>query len=71
MIFSAGTYISAKSYVHSSHKNVFTGNCVHVLFHVAQELFAGSDTFALTSGLNFSLAMLQEDYGAYVAASLG
>jgi hypothetical protein len=32
----------------------------HVLFHVAQELFTGSDTFALTRGLNVSLA-IQED----------
>jgi transcriptional regulator GlxA family with amidase domain len=42
-----------------------------VLFHVAQELFTGSDTFALTRGLNLWLAMIQKDYGGYVAASIG
>jgi hypothetical protein len=42
-----------------------------VLFHVAQELFTGSDTFALTRGLNLSLAMIQKDYGGYVVVSVG
>ena len=42
-----------------------------MLFHVAQELFTGSDTFALTRGLNLSLAMIQKDYGGYVVVSVG
>jgi hypothetical protein len=48
-----------------------TSNGVDMFLYVAQKLFAGSDTFALSRGLDLSLAMIQKDYGAYVAASVG
>jgi transcriptional regulator GlxA family with amidase domain len=46
----------------------FTNRCLFVGFVTYPYVYTST---GLSAGLNLSLAMIQEDYGAYVAASVG
>jgi transcriptional regulator GlxA family with amidase domain len=45
----------------------FTNRCLFVGFVACPYVYTST---GLSAGLNLSLAMIQEDYGAYVAASV-